>query len=92
MVLVPMLQITSDSVLFPTALSITNIAIPVETIGQPAENIDAIDDNPNLEHNRGLVHIEMLAADMEYDLLLMAAILLVDVFYLVTQLHARPAI
>ena len=91
MVLAPMLQIMSDSVLFPTALSITNIAILVEIIGQPAENINAIDDNPNLEDKMGLVHIEMLAADMEYDLLSMAAIL-VDVFYLVTRLHARPAI
>ena len=34
----------------------------------------------------------MLVADMEYDLLLMAAILVVDAFYLVTQLHARPIV
>ena len=75
MVLAPMLQIMSDSVLFPTALSITNIAILVEIIDQLAENINAIDDNPNLEDKMDLVRIAMLAADMEYDLLLMAAIL-----------------
>ena len=92
MVLAPMLQIMSDSVLFPTVLSITNIAILAETIGQLAENIDAIDDSPNLEHKRGLVHIEILAADMEYDLLLMAAIRLVDVFYLAKHLLARLTI
>ena len=86
-----MLQITSDSVLFLTALSITNIAILVEIIGQLAENINAIDDNPNQEHNRGLVHIEMLVADMGYDLLLMVAIL-ADAFCLATQLHARPIV
>ena len=70
-----MLQIMSDSVLFPTALSITNIATRAETLGQPAENINAIDDNPILEGKMDLVRIAMLAADMEYDLLLMVAIL-----------------
>ena len=64
-------------------------------IGQLAENIDAIDDNPNLEHNRGLVHIEIWAEDMEYDLLLMAAMLMavrVEAFYLAKQLHNRPIV
>ena len=81
MVLELMLQITSDSVLFRTALSITNIAILAEIIGQLAENTNAIDDNPNLEDKTGLVHIEMLVADMEYDLLLMAAILVLVTIY-----------
>jgi hypothetical protein len=64
----------------------------VALIGQLAENIDAIDDNPNLEHKRGLVHIEIWAEDMEYDLQLMAEMLaevLVDVFYLATHRHTR---
>ena len=87
-----MLQITSDSVLFLTSLSITNIAILVEIICQPAENIDAIDDNPILEDKTDLVHIEILAADMEYDLLLMAATPAVEKFCLEQHQRARPIV
>jgi hypothetical protein len=62
---------------------------------QPVENTNSIDDNPNLQDKRGLVHIEIWAADMEYDLQLMVEMLvaiLVDVFYLAKQLHIRPIV
>lgn len=64
----------------------------MEIIGQPAENINSTDDNPNLEDKMGLVHIEMLAADMEYDLLLMGAVQAVEYFCLEQHQRARPIV
>jgi hypothetical protein len=61
----------------------------VEIICQPAENIDAIDDNPNQEHKRGRCHIVILVADMECGLLLMAAILVAEAVYLAKHRRAR---
>ena len=92
MVLAPTLQIMSDSVLFPIVLSITNIAIMVETTVQPVENTNSIDDNPNPEDKKSRLHIEMQVADMDCDLLLMAAIPAVEECCLAKRRRARPAI
>ncbi len=69
--------------------------MPAETMDQPVESTNSIDDNPNLVHKRIRLHIVILAADMEYGLLLTVAIrleVLVEVFYLALQLRNRPIV